>query len=194
VIGARPFATVVSGIPRSGTSLVMQMLSAGGIPPLTDGVRAADEDNPRGYLEYEPVKASARDVTWAERARGRCVKVVHALVRHLPESLECRVILLHRPIAQVLDSQAAMLRRGGREPAADGPSEARLGEVLEAQLAEVAAELAARPRWRVLGCAYPELVAEPLRMAREIDAFLGGGLDVAAMVAAVDPRLHRQRR
>lgn len=191
--GARSsFVTVVSGLPRSGTSLAMQMLRAGGVPLLCDDARPADADNPAGYFEYAPVLRSARDTSWVVGARGRAVKVVTPLLRHLPASHAYRVLVLQRDLDEVIASQERMLARRGRAPAED-LAPARLGEIFEAQQAEAAAWLAAQPAFRVLDVSYGALVADPAPIAAAIDAFLGGGLDRTAMRAAVDPRLHRNR-
>jgi hypothetical protein len=183
--------TVVSGLPRSGTSMMMQMLAAGGLPVLTDGRRGADVDNPRGYYEYEPVKSLARDSSWLNAARGRAVKIVSALLAHLPEHLEYRVIFMHRPIAEILASQSAMLDRIGH----CGPrsEDARLADIFTRHLAEVDRMLNARPAIARLDVDYPSVIATPSRVVETVRAFLGGTLDAERMVAAVAPELHRQR-
>ncbi len=102
---------VVTGLPRSGTSLLMQMLGAGGMDILSDGLREADEDNPRGYLEFEPVKNLFKDATWLFEKRGKVVKIVAPLLAALPHGLACRVILSERDLDEILDSQERMLVR-----------------------------------------------------------------------------------
>jgi hypothetical protein len=184
--------TVVSGLPRSGTSLAMQMLRAGGLPLLCDDARAADADNPAGYFEYAPVTRSARDTSWVAGARGRAVKVIAPLLRHLPVSCEYRVLLMQRDLGEVIASQERMLARRGSAPS-DGLEPERLAVIFAAQQEEITAWLAARPRFRTLEVAYGALVADPEPVVEKIDAFLGGGLDREAMRAAVDPHLHRNR-
>jgi hypothetical protein len=172
----------------------MQMLAAGGVPILTDGVRGPDVDNPKGYLEYEAVKASARDTGWFAEAPGRAVKVIHALVPRLPEGPELRVLFVQRDMDEVLQSQARMLAREGRAASAGGsPDDAVLARVFAEQVREALAFLAARPRTAVLRLWHHELLASPAEQAARIDAFLGGGLDTQRMAACVDPDLHRQR-
>jgi hypothetical protein len=187
----RSFITVVSGLPRSGTSLMMQMLSAGGIPPLTDHIRSADESNPRGYYEFEAVKKLRADHSWLEHARGHAVKIIHALLRELPVDgrYEYRVLLMKRPIGEVLASQRAMLARSGK-PSAD---QATLARIYQAQLEELDRWLAARTEFAVLPVEHHRALQSPGAVAGEIDAFLDGGLDTAAMAAAVDPSLYRER-
>jgi len=183
------FVTVVSGVPRSGTSLVMQMLRAGGHPILTDGARAADAHNPRGYLELEAVKATRRDTSWVPDAVGRAVKVIHALVPALPEGFDYRIVLVTRPLVEVVASQRAMLARPSEAEA--GLSEQRLVEIFAAQLRELE-RWAEREGARLLRLDYPGLVAAPQAGATALSRFLGGGLDEGAMAAAIEPALHRQ--
>ena len=185
------FITVVSGLPRSGTSLMMQMLSAGGLPALTDDLRQADESNPRGYFEFEPVKRLRTDRGWLDQARGRAVKIIHVLLRELPTdgTYQYRVILMKRPMEEILASQRAMLKRQGK-PSAD---EAMLAKIYTSQFAQVEEWLGAQPTFLFLLVEYHDVLKEPREVAANIDAFLGGGLDVGAMVQVVDPTLHHQR-
>jgi LPS sulfotransferase NodH len=186
----RTFVTIVTGVPRSGTSLLMQVLAAGGLPPLADDARPPDADNPRGYFEWQPAKRLPAQSGWLAEAQGRAVKVVHALVPALPEGFAYRLILVRRAFAEVLASQERMLARRGETSPPLPPS--RLAAIFEAQLAEVAAF--ARERGApLLEVSHARLLAEPGGACAEIAAFLGGGLDAAAMVRAVEPALHRQR-
>ena len=183
---------LVSGLPRSGTSLMMQMLGAGGLPLLTDGMRAADADNPLGYFEYEPVKATATDASWVASARGKAVKVVSALLPHLPAELAYRVVFMERPLSAVLASQRAMLVRSGR-PAPDDATDRRLAELFARHLEQTRAALARSSNMRVRYVAYPELLATPREAAAEIARFIEAELDVDRMAAIVNPELARQR-
>jgi hypothetical protein len=186
-----PFVTVVSGAPRSGTSLMMQMLGAGGMELLTDGARRADRDNPRGYFELEAARRLPADAEWLERAIGRAVKLVHVLVPRLPTDRSYRVLLMRRDWREVLASQRVMLEHRGGAP--EGPSEERLAEIFDAQLAEVERWVALRPQAELLDVDYNALVREPLLAARRVAAFLDGELDPDDMAAAVLPCLYRQR-
>jgi hypothetical protein len=190
-VPGRDFVTVVSGLPRSGTSLAMQMLAAGGIEPLTDRARTPDDNNPRGYLEYEPVKHLKADRAWFAGAKGRSVKIIHALLTELPDDVPCRVLFMRRDLGEVVRSQRVMLERSGRT--GGGLTPERLVAVYEAQLAGVARWLAERPSFRVLDVPYADLVRAPEPVVATIDAFLGGGLDTGAMADAVDPDLYRNR-
>jgi Sulfotransferase domain len=184
--------TIVSGLPRSGTSLMMQMLQAGGMKLLADERRAADQNNPRGYFEYEAVKRSGANVSWLELAEGRVVKVIHLLLRHLPPDRQYRVIFMLRDVQEVVASQRAMLKASGRSGARI-PDD-NLSAVFEQQLVEVRQWLAERPNFRVLYVNYRDVLSDPSAAAQTIALFLGGRLDVSAMAGVVDWTLYRQRR
>ncbi|MCL4222745.1 MAG: hypothetical protein KJZ65_15405 [Phycisphaerales bacterium] len=187
---ARP-PIIVTGLPRSGTSLAMQILAAGGVPPLTDHQRTPDTDNPRGYFEFERVKQLKTDKGWLDEARGRAVKVVHMLLAELPDDRDYLVIFMRRDVGEVVQSQAAMLARSGR-PGAGLPA-GRLSEIYRQQLAAVERWLSSRPRFVVLDVPYAGLVEEPALWAERVNTHVGGGLDTREMARAVDPALYRNR-
>ena len=186
------FITLVSGLPRSGTSLMMQMLLAGGMQVLTDHKRAADEDNPQGYWEFEAVKNTRASSEWLAQAQGKAVKMVHLLLMDLPgEGYAYRVLLMKRRMAEVLASQRVMLQRQGKSGAA--LSEARLAEVFAAQMARVENWLTEQPQFSTLPVDYNALITNPVPQATAINHFLGGRLDPEKMIEAVRPGLYRQR-
>ncbi len=189
--GATDFITVVSGLPRSGTSLMMQMLVAGGMPAVSDGLRTADADNPRGYFELEAVKKLKTDTTWVAGARGHAVKVISMLLCELPSDYEYRVIFMLRDMDEILASQNEMLKRRGTAGNATG--DAAMRKHFEAHLKKVQAWLAERKNFRVHFCDYRKLLREPASQSHSIADFLGGCLDEPAMVLAIDPALHRNR-
>jgi hypothetical protein len=184
------FITVVTGLPRSGTSLMMQMLAAGGIPPLTDNVRGPDESNPRGYFEFEPVKRLRSDQSWLEQSRGHAVKIVHLLVRELPidSRLQYRVILMRRNMREILASQRVMLERQGKKSA----DETLLAEGYRAQLRELERWLQHK-QFATLTIDHGDLIRNPRGAAVKIDKFLDGNLNIDEMTKVVDPALYRQR-
>ena len=188
---SRDYIAVVSGLPRSGTSLMMQMLVAGGLPALSDDRRAADESNPRGYLEHEAVKRLKDDATLLDNARGRCVKVIHALLRHLPPAHAYRVVFMQRDIDEVVRSQAAMLERDGKAGAK--LSAAQLTAVFARQRDEALAWIARQPNMTLLEVDHREAVTQPQAVAGRVDTFLGGGLDTDAMAACADASLYRSK-
>ncbi len=192
VRAGRP-VVVVSGLPRSGTSMAMKMLAAAGLELVTDEVRTADEDNPKGYFEDERVKdlAGTTDRRWVATARGKVIKVVSSLLLYLPPQYRYRVVFMRRDLDEVLASQAKMLERRG-EGAAGGDEELRDSYVQH--LEKVAFQLRYRPNFEALYVDYRDVLEHPEAQARRIADFLGGGLDVARMAEAVDPNLYRNRR
>ncbi len=212
--------TIVSGVPRSGTSLMMRMLEAGGLPVLTDDHRPADLDNPRGYYEYEPVKFTGQDASWVDLAEGRAVKVIYKLLEALPADRDYQVLFMQRHLKEVVASQNRMLERlaqassgrhagaappGGRQVEASagrGPGntgshimvdEHRLVGMLASQVAQCRAWLAGQPRFRVLYVNYNQLIATPDVWVHDIVQFCGGRLDAAGMRSVIDPNLYRRR-
>ena len=189
---AKNYITIVSGLPRSGTSMMMQMLAAGGMPVLSDNIRRADEDNPRGYYEYEAVKTTDQDASWLIHAYGKAVKMVYLLLYELPQDHNYRVVLMTREISEVMDSQEAMLRRHSRD--AGVLSSAELGRVFENELSKLQSWLQDRPHLKVLKVSYNSMIRDPDCEVRRLVAFLDRSLDMNAMVAALDRSLYRQRR
>jgi hypothetical protein len=172
--------------------MMMRMLAAGGIAVQSDERRSADDDNPLGYFEDERVKDLGRDASWIEEARGKAVKVVSALLKHLPPGHRYKIIFMRRDVDEVLASQSTMLTRRGKS--ASSADDARMRVLFTKHLDSISAELAGRGDTDVLYVEYRAVVSDPQAEAARVSAFLGGGLDTAAMVAAVDPALYRQRR
>lgn len=192
-LNTRDYITIVSGVPRSGTSLMMRMLEAGGIPALTDNIRQPDAHNPHGYFEYEPVKRLATDSTWMKNARGKAVKIIYPLLRHLPPGFEYRVIFMDRDLAEVFDSQREMLATRC-DPAAS-QHETRIIATLAQEVHAAKHQLTARPSTAVLTVSYAELVTDPSKWSAEVSRFLiGGALNEAAMALIADPVLYRHRQ
>jgi hypothetical protein len=182
---------VVSGLPRSGTSLMMQMLAAGGLEILADDHRPPDADNPRGYFEYEPVKALKRDNAWLPQAEGKAVKVIAALLPYLPPHLKYKIILMKRDLDEVLASQGTMLQRLGRQ--GSSADNATLKSIFSRQIAETERWLTAQPHLEVLTVDYRETLTKSEATARRVADFLGLPLDLERMAAVIDPSLYRQR-
>ncbi len=185
------FITIVSGLPRSGTSMMMRMLAAGGLPVLADSVRTPDLDNPRGYFELEQVKKLKEDKSWLPEAAGKVVKIVSFLLPEVPAEFPCKVIFLRRALPEVLASQRQMLIRRGETP--DAAEDERLTALYGKHLQHLSAWLARQPNMDVLYVDHRRALESPQGVAEEVNAFLGAGLDTAAMAAAVEPRLHRHR-
>jgi hypothetical protein len=181
---------VVSGLPRSGTSLMMQMLERGGVEVLTDGVRAADPDNPRGYYELERVKKTRQDPSWVPQARGKAVKMVSQLLYDLPPTERYSVVFMERDLDEMLVSQEKMLERLGRE----GAPRDQIKRAFTLHLARLNDWLPGQGHLAVLRVSYNDLVERPEAQAQRVNEFLGGRLDVGRMAAVVDPALYRNRK
>jgi hypothetical protein len=184
---------VVSGLPRSGTSMVMSMLEAGGLPLLKDGIRQADDDNPKGYYEYERVKKLREgDTDWLSEARGKVVKVISYLLSSLPETHTYRVIFVRRSMPEIIASQRMMLIRRGEDP--DKVSEEELTTILIKHLNQVDAWLKTQPHMNRIDIDYNRMIQDPHAGIRRMNAFLGGSLDIDKMSQVIDPDLYRQRK
>lgn len=185
------YVTIVTGLPRSGTSMMMQMLAAGSLPVLTDDRRVADTDNPRGYFELEQATRLRVDRSWLPSAKGHAVKIVAQLLPYLAGDSVYRVLFMDRDLSEVLSSQRVMLQNLGRPPA--DLSDAQLEAAFRHQLRQVRLWLARQPNVKTLFVSHREVVDAPLTVARRVNEFLGGGLDTAAMAEVVEPSLYRQR-
>jgi len=182
---------IVSGLPRSGTSLAMQMLATGGLPVLSDGVCQPDSDNPRGYYEWETIKQLPREPSLIAQATGQAVKVISSLLLALPQGHKYRLIFMLRPLEEVLASQAVMLRNRGTEGSKLAPAAMRIA--LEAHLAQVNAWLQSRADLAVLKVSFRDLIADPRGQAKSMARFVGLPLNTDAMARQVDPSLHHHR-
>jgi LPS sulfotransferase NodH len=188
----KPTVYIVSGLPRSGTSMTMKMLEAGGIPPLTDQIRGADLDNPKGYYEFERAKKLREgDVDWISEAEGKVVKIIGALLVHLPPNYEYKVLFMRRKIEEVLASQAKMLVNRGEKNKVDDTTMASL---FEKHLTQVEDWMDSQANLEYIDVNYNEMLRDPMPLVKKINQFLGGGLDEAAMMGVVDPELYRQRK
>lgn len=183
--------TIVSGLPRSGTSLMMQMLEAGGMDVLADGVRQPDGGNPKGYYEYDKVKRLEADASWLAEAEGKVLKVVSFLLRSLPATFRYQVVFMERDLEEVLASQRELLHRLGNDGADD---EARMRRSFERHLNGIRTWLETAHHMDVVDCDYNRLLREPEPVVAEIAVRISADLDPARMIAAVDPALYRRRR
>jgi len=191
--GKKETIVIVSGLPRSGTSMMMKMLEAGGIPPLTDEIREADKDNPKGYYEFERVKQMDKgDVEWLSQAGGQAVKVISALLQHLPEEYEYKVIFMERHMPEILASQRKMLVHRGED--ADEMDDQQMATLFQKHVQKIRQWLDEQENFSTLHVHYSNALADPLTTARQVDHFLDWDLDVEKMVGVVDPDLYRNRR
>jgi hypothetical protein len=188
---SRSMVTIVSGLPRSGTSLMMQMLAAGGMPILSDGERKADSDNPRGYLEWERIKQLPRDPACIAEAEGKAVKVISLLLLSLPEGYDYRVIFMQRPIVEVLASQETMMRNRGT--AAPSANSSIMSAAFEKNLRAVDAWLDSKSYVKTLRVSYHHVLHDPKGISEKVTQFLGANLNIEAMSQQIDSALFRNR-
>jgi hypothetical protein len=183
--------TIVSGLPRSGTSLMMQMLVAGGMTALSDGERVADADNPRGYLEWERIKTLPKDPACIAEAESKVVKVISRLLLSLPATHDYRVIFMQRPMPEVLASQDQMMRRRGTYK--EGANSAIMAAAFEKHLREVYAWLDSTSRVKHLRISYHDVLSQPQEISQRITQFLETPLNIEAMREQIDSTLYRNR-
>ena len=182
--------TVVAGLPRSGTSMMMQLLAAAGIQPYTDHARAADPDNPRGYLEHENATRLRQDASWIPEARGKAVKIVPQLLPHLPAAEEYRIVFMHRNLDEVVSSQRAMLARLDRPGAK--LDDRVLARTYTRQLVQVRSWFERHPEIQVLPVNYADALRDPAATSARLARFLGQPFNKTAAAMAVDASLRRQ--
>ena len=183
---------VVSGLPRSGTSMLMKMLVAGGVPVITDEVRSSDDD-PGGYFEHERIKdlEKEQDKSWLRAARGKSVKVISHLLQSLPDDNYYRVILMRRDLDEILASQNIMLERREEEnPIEDQKAK----DLYSKHLITTKVHARRKPNFELLEMHYRKVLDDPMNSAREINDYLGGKLDIQAMAEVVNPELYRNRK
>jgi len=184
---------IVSGLPRSGTSMMMKMLEAVGLEPVTDGIRTADKDNPKGYYELERVKTLDKpgDKSWVAAHKGKVIKVISFLLKDLPSNVNYKVIFMRRSLAEVLVSQNKMLEhRGEANPVEDE----KMHRNFEMHLRKVDYQLKTEPNMEVLYVDYKNALENPHFEAKRIAEFLGGGVSAEKMAEVADPNLYRNRK
>ena len=177
------FITIVSGLPRSGTSMMMQAIEAGGLCVLCDHIRSEDDDNPRGYYEFEPVKKTKTDPSWVPGARGMVVKVIYSLLYDLPAEYQYRVVFMERSMAEVLASQKKMLER--RAQPGGGVPEDTMAALFRSQLAKFEHWISNQKNFSMLRVGYADMIADPVAAVDRVNKFLGG---------TSEPRRHDPRR
>jgi hypothetical protein len=186
------FITIVSGLPRSGTSMMMQMLEAGGMEIVTDNIRKPDEDNPRGYYEYERVKKIKEDKSWLNECRGKAVKMVSMLLYDLPLDRKYKIIFMKRDMEEMLASQRVMLERLGQK--GGDVSDEEMGKKFEKHLCQVEEWIARQENIDVLYVKYNDVLNDSQKYAEIVSKFLGKSLDVEKMANVIEKSLYRQRK
>ncbi len=189
----KDYVVVVSGLPRSGTSMMMKMLEAGGQLILTDNIRGADANNPNGYYEFERVKKLKEgDFAWIADLKGKVVKIVTGLIMHLPSNNKYKVIFMQRAMNEVLSSQKKMLGRLGKED--DKVADEKMAKIYQEHLKQVNAWMAKQPNIEVLYVNYNTMVSDPLESLMKVNEFLGNEMDVNVMAGVVNKELYRERK
>jgi hypothetical protein len=183
--------TVVSGLPRSGTSMMMKMLQSGGMELIVDHIRKADDDNPNGYYEFEKVKKIAEDASWLDEAEGKAIKVISMLLLDLPSDRPYKIIFMEREMAEVLASQQKMLERRGEKKG--DISDDEMAELFNKHLIKVKNRISRQNNMDILYVKYNNIIDCPREKAAEINQFLGNCLDSEKMAEAVDTSLYRQK-
>ncbi len=187
----RSYVTIVTGLPRSGTSMMMRMLKYGGMEILTDERRPPDDDNPEGYFEYEPVKQTATDPSWVLAAQGKAVKVIYRYIPALPPDFEYRIIFMHRKIQEIISSQKKMLARRGEIGA--NVSDDQMAFAFMQKIKDIEKWIQKQPHMHVLKISYNTLIKNPKRFLRPLNSFLGNQLNIDKMTTVVDDKLYRNR-
>ena len=184
---------IVSGLPRSGTSMMMKMLDAGGVPIMTDAIRTADVDNPKGYYEYERVKdlEKEKDKSYVKEGRGKALKVISFLLKELPDENFYRVVFMRRDLTEVIASQNKMLDRRGENTIDE---QEMMAEAYRNHLAAVKILTRNRPNFEMFEFRYDTGVKDPKAAAHAVNQFLGGKLNEEAMAKVIDGELYRNRR
>ena len=187
-----PFIPIVSGLPRSGTSLMMNMLAAGGLDVMTDRLRVPDDDNPVGYFEFEDVKKLINgEHSWLAQSNGKAVKVISTLLPYLPDGYHYRIIFMRRAIDEVLASQRKMLINRGENP--HKVSDDQMAQMFQSDLHQSERWINSQTHATRININYRQLIAHPGPLVTEINTFLGGGLDEGKMLGVIDPSLYRHR-
>ncbi len=184
------FITIVSGLPRTGTSMMMKMLEVGGMATVTDNVRQADIDNPEGYYEYEKVKEIKEDISWLAGAQGKVFKMVSMLLYELPKDFHFKVVFMERDMDEMLASQGKMLKRLGK---ADDVNADRMSAMYAQHLSKIKTWLSGQPNFEVLYMDYGDVVAFPHENARKLSRFFGNSLNIEKMASVIKPDLYRNR-
>jgi len=182
---------VVSGLPRSGTSMMMEMLEKGGLEVLTDNLRKPDEDNPKGYYEFERVKQLPDDTAWLDEAEGKAVKVLGELIKHLPGDYHYKIVFMERNLEEIIESQTKMLKRKGEDP--DDISKDELRDTFKEYRKILKKQISSSPNMEVIYISYNDIMSHPEPVVESISAFFDGDLDKNKMLSVIDEELYRNR-
>jgi len=186
------FITIVSGLPRSGTSMMMKMLEAGGMELVVDNIRQADEDNPNGYYEFEKVKKIKEDFSWLEETTGKAFKMVSVLLYNLPAGKHYKIIFMERKMEEMIASQNKMLER--KDLTKNESGDEKMGEFFKNHLNKIKQWFLGQKNMEILYVNYNSLIDDSQKNAENVNRFIGGNLDTVKMSSIVDKSLYRQRK
>jgi len=193
-IGSQGTITIVSGLPRSGTSMMMQMLVNGGMQAFTDGNREADDNNKKGYFEHDAIKALGQNKQILTQVGDKVVKIISHLLHHLPHVYKYKIIFMDRAIEEVMNSQHKMLGRLGKERGEDKENSMALLKTFEDSRKKAIGWCKNHPKYvEYTLVPYHEAVSDPVKTAKQVNEFLGGSLDEKKMVGVVDASLYREK-
>lgn len=182
--------TIVSGVPRSGTSMMMKMLEAGGMGVVQDGIRKADEDNPRGYYEFEKVKDIVEDSSWLEIAKGKVIKILFNFLYHLPSDNQYKIIFMQRNMAEIIASQNKMLERRSQPRET---SDEEIAQLLNIEIENIKKWMAHQNNFEVLYIQYADVLSDPNKISLQLNEFICSKLNANRMTQVVDKSLYRQK-
>lgn len=183
--------TIVSGLPRSGTSMMMRMLEAGGMELVVDNIRKADEDNPYGYFEFEKVKKIKKDSSWLDYTQGKAFKIVSMLLYNLPSDKNYKIIFMKRNMKEIIASQRIMLERHKRNR--DDGNDEQMASLSEKHVHQIEIWLGKQNNIDTLYVNYNNVIERPRENAEAVNHFLESILDVDSMIKTVDKSLYRNR-
>jgi hypothetical protein len=190
---SKKYITIVSGLPRSGTSMMMNMLQSGGMQLMVDNTREPDEDNPKGYFEFEPVKKIKEgDFFWLADSYGKAIKIVSPLLKYLPSDNKYKVIFMRRDIVEIIASQNRMLQRLAKDH--DAKEDAKMVTKFERHLQQIEQWLLQQINIEVMNIFYSDVIQNPRHYSDKVNRFLDGKLNVQKMAQAVERSLYRQRK
>lgn len=182
---------VVSGLPRSGTSMMMKMLAEGGLKIVSDAIRNADDDNPNGYFEFEPVKQLVDgNFHWLADSNGKVVKIISSLLEYLPHEHQYKIIFMERDLQEVLSSQQKMLKNRQEQSQVD---DAEMRDQFVKHLSDIKYWLARQPNMDLLYISYNKMLANPQSDCVRVAEFIGTTLDMEKMLAVPSKKLYRNR-
>ena len=193
-IGSLGTITIVSGLPRSGTSMMMQMLDRGGMDVFTDGLRVADDNNKKGYYEHEAVKGLAKNKQFLSQVGDKAVKIISHLLNHLPNGYKYKIVFMDRDIKEVMTSQHKMLGRLNKDRGNNiDNSMALLKTFAESRKKAIGWARKNKKNVEILVVSYTDIIKNPQKQAKVVNKFLGGHLDVKAMASVADKSLYREK-